>query len=124
VNRTRRAHDEPVPPADDADRRALRALEAAGVELGRVRSVRHYLVCTERGSAATATLQLREAGFDAVTTENPTAAGWMVVAERAEPLDEESIALTRSLFELIAERCGAAYDGWRTDVHDEPLPGL
>lgn len=49
--------------------------------------------------------------------ENPTTAGWIVVAERVEALDLETVRLSRSLFELIASRSDAtAYDGWHCDL--------
>lgn len=80
--------------------------------------MQHYVVCPNRRSAQTVTLQLREAAFDASMFENPTAQGWIVVAERTESFDLETLQLSRSLLELIAERSGAQYDGWRTDLLD------
>ena len=83
----------------------------------------HYIVSPTRRSARTVLLQLREAGFDASMFENPTAQGWIVVAERRERLDHETLQLSRSLLELIADRNGADYDGWRTDLlASEELP--
>ena len=118
MSRLHRAEAATITGSDDADRRDVRALGDAGAVLGTERLVQHYLVTPTRAGASTATLQLRDAGFDAALIENPTAAGWMVVAERSEALDEESIALSRSLLELIADRCGATYDGWRTELLD------
>lgn len=118
VNRLRRADTAPAPLSSEADLRVVRALSAAGAVLGRERLVQHYLVTRTRTGASTATLQLREAGFEASLFENPTAQGWIVVAERSEPLDEETVLMSRSLLELIASRCDAEYDGWHTDLLD------
>jgi hypothetical protein len=117
VGRSRRS-DAAAAPAGDPDARALDELIAAGADLDAERPIRHYVVCAHRAGASTAVLQLREAGFEAAMSENPTAAGWIVVAERTEVVDIDSIRLGRSLLELIAERCDATYDGWHTELVD------
>lgn len=117
MSRARTAAGADHDPQRSADQRTLEDLVAAGARLDRTRPVQHYLVCTERQDARTATLQLRDAGFDASLFENPTAVGWIVVAERDEVVDEMSISLGRSLVQVIAGRCdGATYDGWTTDL--------
>jgi hypothetical protein len=123
VSRSRRA--DPVAPrlGGRADEAELRALVDSGAVLGRDRPVHHYVICPTRRGARTVILQLREAGFDASMFENPTAQGWIVVAERRELLDHETLQLSRSLLELIADHNGADYDGWRTDLlASEELP--
>lgn len=124
----RRTSDTSPSGTGDGDSRALEQLVATGAVLGRDRMVQHFLVCETRPSAKTATMQLHDAGFDASAFENPTASGWIVVAERLEALDVESIGLTRSLLELIADRAeGARYDGWRTVLladEELPVPGV
>lgn len=122
----RRTTDDPVPTESGAsDAGALDELVSAGAVLGRQRNVQHFLVCDARSGARTATLQLHEAGFDASMFENPTASGWIVVAERVEALDLETVGLSRSLLELIASRAtNAQYDGWRTELLDDEIAAV
>ena len=107
---------------DPADERALSELRAAGADLDRARPVQHFVLCAARGHADDVTTQLRSSGFEASPFENPTAAGWIVVAERVEVVDADSIALGRSLLELIADRAGSHYDGWHTQLLDDERP--
>ena len=106
------------PHASDAD--AVDDLLAGGADPARPRSIQHFVLTDTQAAARTATLQLREAGFESTVTDNPTAAGWIVVAEHRSTIDLESIALTRSLMELIAGRLpGGAYDGWHAELFDD-----
>ena len=120
MSRLRRARSLAPPPGADADERVVEGLRASGAVLGRPRVVQHYLVSGSSRAARTAVLQLREAGFEASLIESPTTAGWMVVAERVEELDHESVRLSRQLMELVAERAeDTRYDGWHTRLLDD-----
>jgi hypothetical protein len=120
VSRLRRVRSVAPPPGADADERVVDGLRASGAVLGRPRVVQHYLVSASRNAGSTATLQLREAGFDASLIESPTTAGWIVVAERTEEFDHDSVRMSRELLELIAERAEhTRYDGWHTHLLDD-----
>lgn len=109
-------------PTDPADERALAELRAAGAQLERPRPVHHFVICASHDGACEVSQRLQDAGFEASPFENPTAAGWIVVAERTETVDADSIALGRSLLELIADRSAAHYDGWHTQLLDDERP--
>jgi hypothetical protein len=107
--RSRRA---PKTPAE-ADRLALRQLQALGADLTRPRHVIHFVYLPDEESARAAAEAIQQAGYHTqVVPPDDRFREWRVHADATRVVSETTIDGFRSWFDQVAAEHGGEYDGW------------
>lgn len=102
----------PATPAE-ADRRALRQLEALGADLTKPRHVIHFLYFEDEASARRAAAEIEKAGYSAkVLAPDGAFREWRVHADGTRVLGPSTVDAFRAWFEHVASDLGGEYDGW------------
>ena len=97
------------------DLAVLGQLMAQGADLKQPRHALYYLYFADRSSAETGADEARAAGYTCEVREPLTVAldQWSLVCERQDAvLDPPGVIAADDLFQGIADRHGAEYDGW------------
>jgi regulator of RNase E activity RraB len=98
---------------EDADRLALRQLEARGADLARARRIVHVLMASDGTTARAAASAARDLGYEvAVVAPTDEAETWTIRAAAERVVHATTVGAFRAAFERIAEETGATYDGW------------
>jgi len=102
----------PRTPAD-ADRRALRQLEALGADLTKPRHVIHFVYFDDETSAQRAATEIEKAGYATkIVAPDERFRDWRVHADATRVIGHTTVDGFRSWFEQVALTYGGEYDGW------------
>lgn len=99
-----------VPEVDETELIAL--IEAAGADLSVAVVVRHVLLVNDPAAAEALAVDVRAAGYDAGIDTHDGGWTWIVGAARTVTLTPAVVAGDRDVLIPLAERHGAAYEGW------------
>ena len=120
--RRKKQDDEPVDPNARSEKLGIKYKDLAvlgqlmqqGADLTKPRHALYYLYFSTEEAAKGAAAEIGPAGYSCDVHETPNQPGsWSLVCERNDAiLDPPGVIAADNLFQGIADRLGAEYDGW------------